>query len=140
MRAIFQLPRKVFSTMFASIHVPDFSVEAIVRHQPELRQKPVVIVDGKPPVLMVAGVNSLARQAGIELGMTKFQAEQFVDAAIRRRSASQEASAQAALLAVTRGRAGIYNIAEDDGVVSIGKARAELGFDPQFRLGAETRS
>src|SRR5207249_1709891 len=40
----------------------------------------------------------LARQAGIELGMTKFQAEQFVDAAIRRRSASQEASAQAALL------------------------------------------
>ena len=46
-----------------------------------------------------------------------------------------DAAAQAALLAVTRGRPGIYNVADDDGAVSIGKARAELGFDPQFRLG-----
>jgi hypothetical protein len=29
-------------------------------------------------------------------------------------------------------RPGIYNIADDDGVVA--KARAALGFDPQFRL------
>jgi hypothetical protein len=33
-----------------------------------------------------------------------------------------------------RGKPGIYNIADDDGVVSIAKARAELGFDPHFRL------
>jgi nucleoside-diphosphate-sugar epimerase len=45
-----------------------------------------------------------------------------------------DAAAQAALLAVARGRPGIYNIAEEDGAVTIGKARAELGFDPQFRL------
>jgi len=45
-----------------------------------------------------------------------------------------DAAAQAALLAVTRGRPGIYNIAEDDGTVSIAKARTELGFDPAFRL------
>ncbi len=44
-----------------------------------------------------------------------------------------DAAAQAALLALTRG-AGIYNIADDDGVVSIAKARAELAFDPDFRL------
>lgn len=44
-----------------------------------------------------------------------------------------DASAHAALLAVTRGR-GIYNVAEDDGAVSIDKARRELGFDPAFRL------
>jgi nucleoside-diphosphate-sugar epimerase len=44
-----------------------------------------------------------------------------------------DAAAQAALLAVTRGHAGIYNIAEEDGLVSIAKARAELGFDPRFR-------
>jgi protein ImuB len=84
--------------MFASIHVPDFSVEAIVRHQPELRHKPVVIIDGKPPVLTVIAMNALARDAGVELGMTKFQAEQFPDAAVRQRSPRQEASAQAALL------------------------------------------
>jgi nucleoside-diphosphate-sugar epimerase len=45
-----------------------------------------------------------------------------------------DAAAQAALLAVTRGAAGIYNIAEDDGAVSIAKARAALDFDPTFRL------
>jgi nucleoside-diphosphate-sugar epimerase len=47
-----------------------------------------------------------------------------------------DAAAQATLLAVTHGRPGIYNIAEDDGTVSIAKARAELGFDPDFRLPA----
>jgi nucleoside-diphosphate-sugar epimerase len=44
-----------------------------------------------------------------------------------------DAAAQAALAACTRGEPGIYNIAEDDGAVSIDKARAGLGFDPSFR-------
>ena len=45
-----------------------------------------------------------------------------------------DAAAHAALLALTRGRGGIYNIAEDDGAVAITKARVELGFDPTIRL------
>jgi nucleoside-diphosphate-sugar epimerase len=45
-----------------------------------------------------------------------------------------DAAAHAARLAITHGAAGIYNIADDDGVVSIAKARAELGFDPRVRL------
>ena len=45
-----------------------------------------------------------------------------------------DAAAHAAFLAVTRGAPGIYNIADDEGTVSIEKARAELGFDPAFRL------
>jgi nucleoside-diphosphate-sugar epimerase len=45
-----------------------------------------------------------------------------------------DAAAHAALLAVSRGSSGIYNIAEDDGAVSIEKARAQLGFDPHFRI------
>jgi nucleoside-diphosphate-sugar epimerase len=45
-----------------------------------------------------------------------------------------DAAAHAALLAVERGRPGIYNVAEDDGDVVIDKARAEFGFDPEFRL------
>jgi len=44
-----------------------------------------------------------------------------------------DAAAHAALLAITHGAAGVYNIADDDGAVSIAKARAELGFDPRFR-------
>ncbi len=42
-----------------------------------------------------------------------------------------DAAAQAALLALT-GRPGIYNIADDDGTVSIDKARKEWGFDPML--------
>lgn len=45
-----------------------------------------------------------------------------------------DAAAQAALLAVTRGAPGIYNIAEEDGAFSIDKAKRELGFDPGFRM------
>lgn len=45
-----------------------------------------------------------------------------------------DAAAQAALQAVTRGAPSIYNITEDDGELDIAKARAELGFDPAFRL------
>ncbi|MFO7257845.1 MAG: NAD(P)-dependent oxidoreductase [Bacteroidota bacterium] len=43
------------------------------------------------------------------------------------------AAADAARKAVTRGRAGVYNIAEDDGTVSIARARSELSWDPTFR-------
>ena len=45
-----------------------------------------------------------------------------------------DAAAQQRCSAATRGAAGVYNIAEDDGAVSIAKARRELGFDPAFRL------
>ena len=45
-----------------------------------------------------------------------------------------DAAAQAALLAVTRGARGIYNVAEDDGAVSSEKAKRDLGFDAGFRI------
>jgi len=45
-----------------------------------------------------------------------------------------DAAAWAAMLAIDRGAAGIYNVAEDDGPVSIAKARSELAWDPNYRL------
>ncbi len=45
-----------------------------------------------------------------------------------------DAAAQAALLTLTKGKPGVYNVAEDDGAVSSEKARRELGFDPGFRI------
>ena len=45
-----------------------------------------------------------------------------------------DAAAQAALLAVSKGERGIYNIAEDDGAVSSEKAKRDLGFDAGFRI------
>jgi len=56
------------------------------------------------------------------------------ETAVRKPALHVDAAAQAALLAITRGRAGMYNIADDDGLVSIDKARTELSFDPYFRL------
>lgn len=38
-----------------------------------------------------------------------------------------DAAAEAARRAVTRGAAGLYNIAEEDGTVAVGKAKSELG-------------
>lgn len=45
-----------------------------------------------------------------------------------------DAAAKAAVLAVSKGARGIYNIAEDDGAVSSEKAKRELGFDASFRI------
>jgi len=48
-------------------------------------------------------------------------------------------AADAARRALTRGETGVYNIAEDDGTVSIKKAAAALGWVPGFRLNEHKR-
>ena len=83
---------------FASIHVPNFLVQAAVRAEPQLRARAVALVDGAPPIWNVVAANEAASQAGIELGMAKSQAAQFCAVEIRQRSRLQEKSAHAALL------------------------------------------
>src|SRR6202050_2914732 len=83
---------------FASIHVPNFLVQAAWRAESELRARAVVLVAGTPPIWNIIAVNEAALQAGIELGMAKSQAAQFRDVEIRHRSRLQEKSAHAALL------------------------------------------
>lgn len=83
---------------FASIYVPDFSVQAVVRAEPALRQQRVALVEGCPPLERVVALNEAAACAGLDLGMTKSQAMQFRSIAIRSRSREQEQAAHAALL------------------------------------------
>jgi nucleoside-diphosphate-sugar epimerase len=45
-----------------------------------------------------------------------------------------DAAAQAALLALTKAKRGIYNVAEDDGAISSEKAKRDFGFDAGFRI------
>jgi nucleoside-diphosphate-sugar epimerase len=45
-----------------------------------------------------------------------------------------DAAAQAALLALTKAKPGVYNIAEDDPRLSSEKAQRELGFNARFRF------
>jgi protein ImuB len=64
--------------MFACIHVPDFPVAAIVRAEPQLLDRAVAVLEGKPPLVRVVALNEKARLLGMELGMTKLQAAIFV--------------------------------------------------------------
>ncbi len=45
-----------------------------------------------------------------------------------------DAAADAARRAINRGKAGTYNVAEEDGTISSGKALEVLGWDPDFRI------
>ncbi|HUN62055.1 MAG TPA: DNA polymerase Y family protein [Candidatus Sulfotelmatobacter sp.] len=84
--------------VFACIFIPDFPVQAITRQEPDLRSKPVAVLQGAAPLTKVFAANPAARDRGVELGMTKLQAESCGPLEWRWRSLAQEASAQAALL------------------------------------------
>ncbi len=84
--------------MFTCIFIPDFSAQAIIRFEPELRARPVAVLTGRPPLEKVVALNERARQMGVEVGATKSQLEAWERLVLRARSDSQEASAHAALL------------------------------------------
>ncbi len=83
---------------FACLFVPDFPAQAVVRLEPDLREKGVAILAGAAPLTKVFATNRQARELGVETAMTKVQAEAFQGIVWRWRSLSQEASAYAALL------------------------------------------
>ncbi len=62
--------------MYACIYIPDFPLQAIVRHEPALRERPVAIVEGTPPLCKVIVVNRQGREAGATTGMTRLEATQ----------------------------------------------------------------
>jgi hypothetical protein len=43
--------------MFACIYVPNFSVAAALRAEPELKTRAVAILEGKPPLEKIIAVN-----------------------------------------------------------------------------------
>ena len=89
--------------MFACIYIPDFPVQASLlpespEQRPDLDRASVVILEGPANLPYVFATNAAARCAGIESGMTKLQAEMCAGAVLRKRSLSEEDSAQAALI------------------------------------------
>ena len=81
-----------------AIFVPDFLLQAVERSEPELRNKPLVLLDGPAPTFRVVAANAMARARGVSLGLTKAAAAEFSGVEIRLRSKEQEATAHAALL------------------------------------------
>ncbi|MFZ0519971.1 MAG: hypothetical protein WAL95_03045 [Candidatus Acidiferrales bacterium] len=82
---------------FASIHVPNFMVQAVLRGEVLLRERGIALVDGTPPLVHVVAADEAALRAGIQLGMAKLQAE-LCGVEICARSRAQEKAAHAALL------------------------------------------
>ncbi|MGC2721569.1 MAG: hypothetical protein WA209_18440 [Candidatus Acidiferrales bacterium] len=83
---------------FASIHIPDFWVQAVTRTHARLRESAIALVDGVPPLVKVVAASAVALNAGIQVGMSKSQAEQFSGIEIHSRSRTRERAAHAALL------------------------------------------
>jgi protein ImuB len=83
---------------FASIFVPNFMLQAVLRTEPALRECALALVDGNPPLCSVVAINEKAARAGVELGMTKMNAAQFAGLQMRPRSQLQEKIAHAVLL------------------------------------------
>ncbi len=85
--------------MFASIYLPNFYLQAAMRHQRELCTKPVALIEeqDKKPVLIQ--LNEAAEKAGIRKGMTPSQAlARSLEVVIKARARTQEKSIQQLLL------------------------------------------
>jgi protein ImuB len=83
---------------FASIYVPEFMVQAVLRVEPLLRHRAIALVDEPPPLWSVVAANRAARDAGIQIGMAKMEAAQFPGVEIHLHSRASEFAAHAALL------------------------------------------
>jgi protein ImuB len=88
--------------MFACLYIPDFPLQAVVRAAPHLRSEAAVALNTKPPLFTVAAANLAARQKGIEIAMTRLQAEACPGVAIHWRSPEEEQATHAALLECAR--------------------------------------
>ena len=84
--------------LFGCVHIPNFSCQSAVRVDPLLGDKAVAVIDGSPPLVHVIAINATARKLGLEIGMTKTEAESCPGLLIRERSLALEASAHAALV------------------------------------------
>lgn len=60
--------------MFATIYLPNFYLQAALRHQPELRTKPIALLDDQKAKPIIMQLTSAAENAGVNKGMTPSQA------------------------------------------------------------------
>ncbi|HKS38084.1 MAG TPA: DNA polymerase Y family protein, partial [Verrucomicrobiae bacterium] len=85
--------------MFAVLHLPQFSLQAALRHEPELWAKAVALVDPALNTPRVCDATGAARAAGVNEGLTPTQAlARCAQLQIRHRSAAQEGAATDAML------------------------------------------
>jgi impB/mucB/samB family protein len=77
--------------MFATLYLPNFYLQAAIRHHPKLRAQPVGLIDPTHKKVAIIELNDAAEDAGIAKGMTPSQAlARCLQVAIRTRERAQE--------------------------------------------------
>lgn len=84
--------------LYACVYVREFAAQAMVRLRPELRERPVAVLEGEAPRQWVCSMNTRAHALGVEAGMTRAEMEVFPTVALLPRARAEEANARAALL------------------------------------------
>jgi protein ImuB len=85
--------------MFAVIFIPNFSLQAVLRHEPDLRSRPVALVDPQATKPVITQLTSATQSCGICEGLTASQAmARCAELVIKPRSPAQEESATEVLL------------------------------------------
>ena len=85
--------------MFATIYLPNFYLQAAIRHQPELRPKPVALIEEHERKPVIIQLNEVAEKAGIQKGMTPSQAlGRCLRVMIKARAQTHEKSMQEILI------------------------------------------
>ena len=77
--------------MFATIYLPNFYLQAALRHQSELCAKPVVLINDKDKKVVIIQLNQAAEKTGVHKGMTPSQGlARCLSLVIKTRAQSQE--------------------------------------------------
>jgi len=85
--------------MFATIYLPNFYLQAAIRHHPELREKPVALIEEQQRKPVIIQLNEAAEKVGIQKGMTPSQAlARYLRVVIKVRAQTQEKSMEEILI------------------------------------------
>lgn len=90
--------------MFTVVYIPDFPLQAALRLEPELRDRPVALLPDSTRGARIFQLNRLARESGVHEGLTPTQAmARCQGIVVKTRSAMAEANTQGAVLGVLHG-------------------------------------
>lgn len=86
---------------YVCLHVPSFPAQARLRLRAEQMRKPIVILEGEPPLQTVCSITIAARKAGVAAGMTRTELDAFPDVIALPRSTVEENATRSAILQMT---------------------------------------
>ncbi len=84
--------------LYLCVYAQEFPVQAMLRLRPELRETPVVVMEGEVPFQQVCSLNHHAHKLGVLPGMSRAEMDSFPSAILLKRSSTEEQATGLALL------------------------------------------